>query len=481
MTELDDDDDDGQSLILFHRSSGLTRKAPAATATSPTHHSPLTSLNRSAGKPQTFAELGLDRWILEILSDLSMSVPTAVQAACIPVLLPPSPRCDLVGVAPTGSGKTAAFALPLLHRLHRDPYGPFALILTPTRELAVQITEQLILLGRGISLITSLVIGGLDMVVQAAQIRASRPHFLVATPGRLLDLLQSCPDIIDLSRLRFLVLDEADRLLDRRATFRHELPGIWEAIFTGSSSSSSRPDILCFTATLSDDVLEFDRLRQDRLFVFGRHAEGLDAPVPPSIDQRYLFIPSKVKDVYLYHLLTNELSDRSMIVFVGKCITAQLLTLSLRILKVSGGIVSLHSRNPQRVRFEQLRLFRNGTARILICTDVAARGLDISTVQAVINYDLPADPRLYVHRVGRTGRAGHEGLALSLVSELDLDIVQAIEDRIGRELVAWDPEPEEDVVLRALNRCSDARQLASMRLQRSELDDERARNYHDHR
>lgn len=420
----------------------------------------------SAGAPvaTSFDELGLDRWLLDTLKGLSMRKPTAVQAACIPHILSPLRR-DLVGVAQTGSGKTAAFVLPILHFLHRECYGPFALVLTPTRELAVQIAEQVGVFGRDIGLQWALVTGGMDMMVQVLSIQA-RPHVIVATPGRLLDVLRSCPDVRKpFQRIRFLVLDEADRLLDSSSTFKNELPGIFDIIL----SARERPQVLCFTATLTRDVTEskmFPGLLTDPLVV-GADRGGLQLEAAKSVDQRYLFIPSKVKECYLYHLLTADLKDRTVIVFVGRCVIAELLCLSLRILNVPGGVVSLHSQNPQRVRLESLTKFRNGLARVLIATDVASRGLDIPSVHAVLNYDLPADPRDYVHRIGRTGRAGRRGTAISLVCELDIAIVQAIEERLGESLKEYAPQPDEDAVLTALNKCSDARQAASTQLEQS--------------
>lgn len=402
-----------------------------------------------------FAALGLDPWLVNTLTALSMSTPTAVQSACIPAAL--HPRTDIIGVAQTGSGKTAAFALPILNTLNKDPWGPFAVVLTPTRELAVQIDEQFRVFGRDVLVKTLLCIGGMDIVEQANGL-LKRPHIVIATPGRLADLVSSSQDLRALfKRCRFVVIDEADRLLEETSKFKPEL----EAIFECCYNEKEPPQTLLFTATLTDSVTNFSRLQPNPFVFKGNAAFG----TADTVNQRYLFIPSKVKDCYLYHLLTTRLEKATVIVFVGKCVTAELLTLSLRQLQVHGGVVSLHSKHPQRQRLSSLQLFKNGSARILIATDVAARGLDIPQVHTVLNYDIPADPRDYVHRIGRTGRAGLSGNALSFVSELDIDLVQAIEEKTGRQMAEMEPALDEDKVLEALNKCSDARQWASMRLQ----------------
>lgn len=443
--------DDGECFSLFHPTSSAALPATSESRTTEKEIKSVAEQHRKDG----FARLGLDKWLLHTLSSLSLTKPTNVQSECIPIVLQ-SPNHDLIGVAQTGSGKTAAFALPILHFLNRECYGPFALILTPTRELAIQIDEQFKVFGRDISVKTVVCVGGMDIVIQVVQLQ-KHPHVVIATPGRLLDVLCSCPDALKLNKLRFLVIDEADRLLDSKSKFVGELRGIFEKIFI----ATNRPRLLLFTATLTADVEQFGHLDKQSTFIYSGNTECGTAQ---SITQQYLFIPSKVKDCYLYHLLLNELQNKTVIVFVGKCLTAETLALTLRHLKVPGKVVSLHSQRTQYKRIEALSLFKNGSARILIATDVASRGLDIPSVHTVINYDIPADARDYVHRIGRTGRAGLTGHALSLVSELDIDLVQSIEARIGKQLQAF-PEPKESLVLQSLNKCSDARQWASMTLQ----------------
>jgi ATP-dependent RNA helicase DDX49/DBP8 len=406
--------------------------------------------------PKSFGELGLDPWQLSQLRSLSIKAPTPVQVACIPAILNGQ---HVIGASMTGSGKTAAFALPLLKILGEDLWGIFAVILTPTRELALQIAEQCGILGSSIGVTVSLVVGGMDMMQQATEL-ARKPHLVIATPGRLADLIDA--GSVDLKRVKAVVIDEADRVLDPLGSFAQtELPAILQAVNTNAQ-------FLLFTATLSQACRDFVLSRPssgEPPFIFQVNEEygTVDA-----IKQMYLLIPSRVRDCYLYHLLqTLQNEHESIIIFVGKCKTCALLRFQLQLLGIPN-CCSLHSQMPQRERIRSLSSFKSGRKRILISTDVGARGLDIPAVSLVINYDVPADARDYVHRIGRTGRAGKPGLALTLMSEMDCELVESIEKRIEKQLDEW-PEPDEDKVLTSLKKVTDARQEASRKLEDSEF------------
>lgn len=204
---------------------------------------------------ETFDSLGLDRWLQDALSGISIQKPTEIQEHCIPAILAGR---DCIASAKTGSGKTAAFALPILHSLSKDPYGVFALVLTPTRELAFQIAEQFKILGQSIALKQSVVVGGLDMVKQTLELN-QRPHVIVATPGRLRDHIQSNPDAIHLKRCRFLVLDEADRLLDD--TFADDLDIILDLL-------PKKRQTLLFSATMTPEIQELKFSDEKKPFVY---------------------------------------------------------------------------------------------------------------------------------------------------------------------------------------------------------------------
>ena len=410
-----------------------------------------------------FTDLGLPAWQVDTLKGLAIVKPTEIQNACIPQILSGK---DVIGGAKTGSGKTAAFALPILKTLAEDIFGPFALVLTPTRELALQIAEQFQVLGKALRVNICVVLGGCDMMKQAAEL-ARRPHIIVATPGRLVDLLRSSPDCLDLKKLRYCVLDEADRLLDPQSTFQtlKEIPTIIESI-----EKAKKAQMLLFSATLTESVQEFLKIRNRDAFIFrSNDAYG----TVESIVQKYLLVPSKVRDCYLLHLLQNDLKNKTMIIFVGKCLTAELLRFWLR--EVGIEVAALHSQLSQTDRITALARFKSGQLPILISTDVGSRGLDIPSVEVVLNYDVPLDARDYVHRIGRTARAGRSGFALTLMTEMDVELVENIETKIGKQLEEFD-EPSEEKVLEKLNKVSEAKRTASMSLNDRKFGEKRSKN-----
>jgi len=398
----------------------------------------------------TFVELGISKWLTETCNSMGIVKPTPVQQQCIPPALKGQ---NVVGSAQTGSGKTAAFALPILQKLYEDPFGIYAVVLTPTRELAQQIHEQFNAFGSRNNTRVVLVVGGLDMTQQALKL-ANRPHIVVATPGRLLDHLKCGANACDLRRIKWLVLDEADRLLDDSM-----LPAV-EGIIACMPPPKRRQTLL-FSATMTAAVEHAEAMCSEGMnqkpFRYSADPEGA---APKQLLQQYIFIPQKVKDVYLSWML-GEHDEGGVIIFCSKCSTCQLVTKALQLLKHDA--VALNSHLSQKNRFASLGRFRDGQARILVATDVASRGLDIPTVKMVINYDLPAASESYLHRIGRTARAGKKGQAVSLVSEYDVDLVHNIEEYIGKELSEY--ETNEAEVLTELNRVTEAFRQAKMDLE----------------
>nr|XP_025045076.1 probable ATP-dependent RNA helicase DDX49 [Pelodiscus sinensis] len=315
---------------------------------------------------------------------------------------------DCMGCAKTGSGKTAAFVLPILQKLSEDPYGIFCLVLTPTRELAYQIAEQFRVLGKPLGLKDCIIVGGMDMVAQALEL-SRKPHVVIATPGRLADHLRSS-NTFSLRKIKFLVLDEADRLLEQGCTdFTKDLEVILGAV------PATRQTLL-FSATLTDTLNELKSLAMNKPFFWESQAE---VRTVDELVQRYLLVPEKVKDAYLVHLIQtfqDEHEDWSIIIFTSTCKSCQILNMMLK--KFNFPSVALHSMMRQKQRFAALAKFKSSVFRILIATDVAARGLDIPTVQVVINHNTPGLPKIYIHRVGRTARAGRHGLATTLETKL---------------------------------------------------------------
>lgn len=403
---------------------------------------------------ERFSDLGLSEWLVDTCSQMGLKRTTPVQRCCIPQILN---GFDVLGLAQTGSGKTAAFALPILHRLAESLFGVFALVLTPTRELAFQLSDQFKALGSGLHLRCSVIIGGLDMTEQAKALMR-RPHVVIATPGRIADLLKNDPDIASVFKsIKFLVLDEADRILD--VGFESELGTILDSL-------PPQRQTLLFSATMTPELKALHELSGDKSYFFEAY-QGLQTV--EQLDQQYIFMPSDVKDLYLFYVLATlqDKGIRSVIIFASTCRTCHLLSLLLNELDVH--TAALHSMKSQPQRLASLNRFKSGQVPILIATDVASRGLDIPTVDLVINYDIPRFPRDYVHRVGRTARAGRGGLSISLVIEYDVALVHEIESLIGKQLEEY--KTDEGDVLKNITKVFKAKRLASQKMRDSGFED----------
>lgn len=384
----------------------------------------------------SFATLEVAPWLIASLAAMEIKRPTGIQKGCIPKILEGQ---DVIGGSRTGSGKTVAFTVPILQKWAEDPMGIYAVILTPTRELALQIFEQIKAISAPQSLKPILVTGGVEMRPQALEL-SRRPHIVIATPGRLADhILSSGADTtIGLRRVKVVVLDEADRLLAPGPGSM--LPDV-ETCLNALPPSSERQTCL-FTATLTPEVMALKSLPRgtDRPPIFVCEVDTSDLAVPSTLKQVYLQVPLTYREAYLHILLltARNAAKKSIIVFCNRTATANLLERLLR--QLEHRVTSLHSLLPQRDRTDNLARFRASAARILIATDVASRGLDIPEVGLVINYDVPRNPDDYIHRVGRTARAGREGEAITLVGQRDVALFLAIEARIGAKMEAFEEE-----------------------------------------
>uniref|UniRef100_A0A8C7IJ27 RNA helicase n=2 Tax=Oncorhynchus TaxID=8016 RepID=A0A8C7IJ27_ONCKI len=315
-----------------------------------------------------FSSLGLSDWLIQQCKQMGISKPTQVQENCMPPILEGR---DCMGCAKTGSGKTAAFVLPVLQKLSEDPYGIFCLVLTPTRELAYQIAEQFRVLGKPMGLRDCIIVGGMG-----------NPFF-------------------------------------------------WE----------SKSEV--------------------------RTVEELD--------QRYILTPEKVKDAYLVHLIQkfqDEHDDWSIMIFTNTCKNCQILTMMMQ--KFNFPTISLHSMMKQKQRFANLAKFKSSVFKILIATDVASRGLDIPTVQVVINHNTPGLPKIYIHRVGRTARAGRHGVSITLVTQYDIHLVHSIEGQIQAKLKEYPVEEKE--VLKILTQVNVARRECEIKLESTDFDEKKEIN-----
>ncbi len=375
---------------------------------------------------KTFAELELTEPVRRALVDENYETPTPIQAQTIP---PALLGRDVLGCAQTGTGKTAAFALPILNRLGKHnrkakPNLPFVLVLAPTRELAIQIEESFSTYGKHLRLRQALVYGG---VGQGNQVRALKrgAHILVATPGRLLDLMNQ--GHIQLYQLEVFVLYEADRMLDMGF-----LPDLKRII----SSLPDKRQSLFFSATMPPKITE---LSQSLL------SDPVSVNVTPKstsvdrIEQRVLFVERNGKQALLKEILCSPEVNRTL-VFTKTKRGANLLADKL----VRSGIraTAIHGNKSQSARQRALEAFRRKQVQVLVATDVAARGIDIDGITHVVNYDIPVEPESYVHRIGRTGRAGAEGIALSFCSGSERRELRAIEQLIGMKVPLADNQPE---------------------------------------
>ena len=376
-----------------------------------------TGVLTTAGKSRVsndFESLGVGGKLRRALKDVGYTQPTPIQSQAIPQLLRGK---DLLGIAQTGTGKTAAFALPLLQRLDEEnsparPRRPRALILAPTRELALQIHEELDRFGRYMGLRQAFIFGG---VSQNPQVRALAKGLdvVVATPGRLLDL--AAQRHIDLSEVSVLVLDEADRLLDM---------GFVRDVKRIVAQTPKTRQSLLFSATMPNEVARLAR-------------EILDDPVRvdvspkqvtvKEIDQRVVMVGTGDKQRMLEHLLRGDEVSRA-IVFTRTKHGANKVARKLE--KAGIGAEAIHGNKSQNARQRALRSFKNGDAWVLVATDIAARGIDIDAVSHVFNYELPHEPESYVHRIGRTGRAGATGAAWSLVDPSERNRLRAVQKLI---------------------------------------------------
>ena len=364
-----------------------------------------------------FDDLSLCPELRAAVSELGFSEPTPIQQRAIPVVLEGR---DLLAAAQTGTGKTAAFALPLLERLQSRPHTgarpPRALVLVPTRELAAQVSDSFRALARHLALRGALIFGGVSPKPQL-QALASGVDLVIATPGRLLDHLQA--GAIDLSRIEVLVLDEADRMLDM---------GFIQAMRRIIAALPTKRQTLMFSATLPDEIRALAR----RWMVNPAVIDVAPRNTPTElVDHRVYHVEAGGKHPLLKRLLVDG-GVRQSLVFTRTKHGAN--RLAERLGKDGLSVAAIHGNKSQGARTRALEDFKQGRIQVLVATDIAARGLDISELPHVVNFELPHVPEDYIHRIGRTGRAGLSGEAVSLVSRDEQDRLRAIERLLGRAI-----------------------------------------------
>ena len=367
-----------------------------------------------------FSDLGFIEPLNRAVEAEGYTTPTPVQAAAIPLALR---GIDVLGVAQTGTGKTAAFTLPILQRLDETrrrltPHSTRALILTPTRELAIQIGVSLDTYGKYLDHRSTVIFGGVGQQPQVSKMRRG-VDTLVATPGRLLDLINQ--GHIRLDQVEVFVLDEADRMLDMG--FIHDVRKIVAKL-------PSRRQTLLFSATMPDAIVKF---AEDILYDYERIEVKPAATTADRVEQRVMFVERANKQRLLNELFDDPTMDRA-IVFTRTKHGANKVAKSLGQYGIEAD--AIHGNKSQSARQRALEGFRDGNVRVLVATDIASRGIDVDDVSHVINFDLPNEPESYVHRIGRTARAGAEGMAYSFCDADEVDYLKDIEKIIRQKVEA---------------------------------------------
>lgn len=371
-----------------------------------------------------FSELGLSTQIIDAINKANYDKPYPIQVEAIPAILQ---KRDLLGIAQTGSGKTASYILPILETLQHTPVNKGrsipVLIIVPTRELAAQVEEVIKSFSQFLSRIikSQAVFGGVSINPQMMKLNGT--DILVATPGRLLDLLSK--NAISISELQTLVLDEADKVLN--LGFKEEIDEILSRL------PRNRQNIL-FSATKENAINGLiEKLLKNPIKIEIKPEEI----TPELIDQSAYLVSQEKKGPLLRHLI-EEGNWQQVLVFTSSIRAADNLTAKL----VKNGMqaMAFHGDKSQGARTEALKQFKNGTLRILVATDLAARGIDIKLLPYVVNYELPRSPKDYIHRIGRTGRAGSEGRAISLITEEDKQHFKVIQKKMKRWVELIDSE-----------------------------------------
>lgn len=377
-----------------------------------------------------FKNLGLQNELLKAIEDKGYSEATPIQAQAIPLILQGG---DVLAGAQTGTGKTAGFTLPLLQRLmvcRKDPLSRKvrALILTPTRELAAQVADSVKAYGKYLPLKAQVIFGGVNINMQIKKLQSSA-DILIATPGRLLDLVSQ--KVVDLSQVEILVLDEADRMMDMG--FIHDIKRVLALL------PKNRQNLL-FSATFSTEIknLAYGLLKSPQTIEVAKHNTPTEL-----VSQTVYHVDNKRKRELLSFLISSQKWEQ-VLVFTRTKHGANRLSKQL----ITDGITAeaIHGNKSQSARTKALQNFKQGSVRVLVATDIAARGLDIEELPHVVNFELPNVPEDYVHRIGRTGRAGNEGTACSLVCIDEHKLLADIEKLLKRQIQkvvesGYEPDP----------------------------------------
>lgn len=374
----------------------------------------------------TFNDLALIQPITKVLRELKYEEPTEIQGKAIPLVLE---RKDVLGCAQTGTGKTAAFALPIIQMIHNKeisqnlPTKLRALIVTPTRELAIQIDESIHAYGKYTGIRHAVIFGGVKQHKQVQSLRGG-VHVLVATPGRLLDLIGQ--GIIKLDTIKLFVLDEADRMLDMG--FINDIKKLLKLL-------PEKKQSLFFSATMPPNIVSLSQT------ILKNPIKVEAAPVSSAAEtiQQYVYYTNRTDKKALLHHILKDPELQQVLLFSRTKHGADRICRELK--KKNIQALAIHGDKAQNQRQRALKLFKDRQIKVLVATDIAARGIDIDKLRYVINYDIPNESETYVHRIGRSGRAGEEGVAISISEPEENAYVRDIEKLIGKKISVVNDHP----------------------------------------
>ena len=414
----------------------------------------------------SFEKMKLERWIKKVITYLSYKEPTEVQKYVIPQILK---NKNVIAISKTGTGKTASFCLPILSELSKDPFGLYAIILEPTRELVLQVEEKLKLFSTGFNLRMCSIIGGEDYTAQLEELDKI-PHIIIATPGRLVSFLEN--NYVKLiQNLRYFVMDEFDQLLDE--TIKPDidkiityLPDDRITLFFSATIMQTKEELkkyigknnqeeIYYYNNNTDEKLEDILKNNDKRINKEKEDENkknkkiiplkIKNRINEDVSLKYILVPQKLKEHYLLYLLRNRYKDTNTLIFVNHVKQCDFLYNLCKLFEIK--VSHLHSKMTQKNRREDLQKFKGSITNILISTDLASRGLDIRQCDLVINFDIPLSSLTFIHRAGRTGRIGNKGLCISFVSQYDVEVLNGIEEDLDADFKEIEDIDQDEIMI----------------------------------
>ena len=416
----------------------------------------------------SFEKMRLEKWIKKVINYLSYKEPTEVQKYVIPQILKEK---NVIAISKTGTGKTASFCLPILSELSKNPFGLYAIILEPTRELVLQVEEKLKLFSTGFNLRMCSIIGGEDFTTQLNELDKI-PHIIIATPGRLVSFLEN--NYIKLvQNLRYFVMDEFDQLLDE--TIKPDidkiityLPDERITLFFSATIMQTKEELKKYIGKNNKDKIYYynnntdekledivkkddsgEKEKEKDLSVNKKNKKIIPLKIKNRINEdvslKYILVPQKLKEHYLLYLLRNRYKETNTLIFVNHVKQCDFLYNLCKLFEIK--VSHLHSKMTQKNRREDLQKFKGSLTNILISTDLASRGLDIKQCDLVINFDIPLSSLTFIHRAGRTGRIGNKGLCISFVSQYDVEVLNGIEDDLNADFKEIEDIDQDEIMV----------------------------------